>query len=146
MPLSVTSVIGNFHFSSPLVASSARTAPDAGHRRRARHGNEGPVDAAAEVPPLLIFDGSAAEYRRVAFPRRDVEETSARTVGRRIPVRPALVPRPGRLPRRLRRLIRPPALVEAIHPVHFHEGLADEKLPRLALEHVEVAVAVCPDH
>src|SRR5207249_6819225 len=98
------------------------------------------VSAAAEIAAFFVFDRHAAEERRVVLPCRDVEETGSGTERRRVPVRAALISRPGWLPRRLRRLDRPSPLVEMAYPVHFHERLSDQELAGLAFEHVEVAV------
>ena len=65
---------------------------------------------------------------------------------RRVPVRAALVARPGRLARRLRRWDGPSFRVESAGPVHLHERRAEEETAVRAIEHVEKSVAVRPEH
>ena len=161
MPLSVTSVIGNFHFCSPVRGSMRehravadrfgpvvdRTAPDARHRRRAGHRHERPVDAAAEVRPFLILDRRAAEDRRVVFPRRRRRRarcagcTTASTSSCRPDCPATSAARPAAASGSAGRARR-----SSLHPVHLHERLAEQELAGLAIEHVEEAVAVRPHH
>src|SRR4029077_1655263 len=66
--------------------------------------------------------------------------------GRRIPVRTALDARIRRHTRRLRRGDRPATGIEAARPIDLYEGLAGEKLPRPAIQNIEEAVAIAPEH
>src|SRR5262249_42857047 len=102
----------------PVIDRSATTARDG---RSAGYGNVWPTRVAAELLAFAILDGRAGKNRGVVFPRGNVEEPGARTERGRVPVRPALIPRPGRRPCRLRRLNRPPPFVEAAQPVGLHE-------------------------
>ena len=59
---------------------------------------------------------------------------------------PPWLPGPGRHAGRLRRLDRPAAFVESARPVHLHERRARQEPAGRAIEHVEEAVAIGPQH
>ena len=102
--------------------------------------------AASEIAPGHVLRRLLPEDRRVAFPRRDVDQPGSRAERRRVPVGAALIARPRRLPRRLWRRDRPPFVVEAARPVHLDERRAGEEAAVGAVEHVEEAVAIGPEH
>ena len=87
---------------------------------------------------------------RVVVPRRQVEQSRARAVRRRVPVRAALRSRldVGALDGRLGvgRPDGPPLRIESFVPVLLHEGLAHQELTGDAIQHVEEPVAIPPQH
>ena len=89
-------------------------------------------------------------HGRVIHPGRDVEEPGPRTERRVVPVGRTLVAGIDQRARRSRLLsghaIRTALLVEALGPGHADERLARQELPGRAIEHVEEAVAVRPQH
>ena len=103
----------------------------------------------ARLPLLdLAFCGRSP----VIVPRRNVEQACARTERRRIPVSASLGARldvGGAAARfRLQRgdLHRPAFFVKAGIPVLLHEGFAHQELAADAVEDIEEAVAVGPEH
>src|SRR5204862_3759580 len=78
-----------------------RAAPQNWRRRRSRYRDVRQGAAAPVIAAFDVFDLLPSEDACVILPRGDVKQPRARAVGGRIPVRPALIARPGRLPRRL---------------------------------------------
>ena len=161
MPLSVTSYCSNVHFRCSVCGSRAMTAPwptdvgpvvdrvvaaDAG-AGRAGHRRQHGVAAAGEVAPRDVGGRLLAEDRRVVFPRRHVEEPGARAERRRVPVGAALIAGPRRLSRAAAasRIGRPLAS-RPLAQFTFTNGAPGEERAGLAVEHVEEAVAVGPQH
>src|SRR5689334_470139 len=73
------------------------------------HRGQVPRSAAHEVRADFVLRRRRRVDARVVLPRGNVEEARPRAERRRVPVRPALIPRIRRLPVRLRRLLRAPA-------------------------------------
>src|SRR5262249_3504926 len=84
------------------------------------------------------------------LPTRNIEELSAGTVRRRIPIRPTVHSRHDQRPflrrHHARYSLRPTPVVEAVHPVHFHKRLAHQELPADSIQHIHQPIAVGPEH
>src|SRR5688572_8932733 len=96
--------------------------------------------------PFDIFLFALYVDRPGVIPGRDVEESGSRAVGRRIPVRRALIAGEDACALERRRLARygngTALAVESAHPGHLCVRLAREELARGAIEHVIEPVAV----
>src|SRR5262249_29832071 len=133
-----------------LLEGGSRTSPPAAGASAGAAAGGRRVGSGVAHPLLprtrVVLPGAGA----VVVPRRHVEEPRARTVRGRIPVGAAL--RAGIdedaahwLGPVLRVLDRPALLVDAVAPRLLDERLAQEKLPRHAVEHVEEPVAIRPE-
>src|SRR4029078_4500148 len=105
-----------------------RAATDIRRDRRVGRGPGGAVIPAPVVLPLLVLSRLARKDAGDVFPGRNVEESRAWTVRRRVPAGAALLPRPRCCAWWLGCLNRAALRIESARPVHLDERLAKQKL------------------
>ncbi len=94
----------------------------------------------------LVLDVLADKDRSIVIPGRHVEESGSRAVGRRIPVGAALYAGIDRSPRGRRCDQRSSVIIQPAGPGHLDEGMSGQELAVGAVQRVEEAVAIRPQH
>ena len=117
--------------------------PDSIGRRRS-------WSAAAKSPSFDVLIGLFHVQTRVVGPRRNIEQSRLRTIGRVIPISAPLVSRQDQCAlwrgHHAGNSLRTPLFIEAAGPIHLDKRFAEQELSGCAIEHVEEPIAVCPKH